>query len=153
MKIDMPAWQGAILLAAYVILSSVLGLLGIGGIGAGGIPAEAILTDIWAQAIAADVLFIVGMTVVGLVAWRMAANQRAAASMIVAFVGTWFVYWLSFLTLDASVGLPGTAPMDPEAAFRFVAQWGVFGLLFSALAPAVTWLAIEKETLPSPRGA
>jgi hypothetical protein len=116
-----------LLLVPYIFISSVLGL--------------AILTSldfdrfvgIWSASAAADAAFVVGSIAAG-VAAVIVANRFTWGSIALAGALTWVTY-----TVAAILEAPGA---ELWSAMSVVLQFGVFGLIFGAVAPAAArvWL-------------
>jgi hypothetical protein len=99
--------------------------------------ARNIIVNVWSRSADADVVFTIGTIVAGLLSYRLAERRLVGASIVAGFVLNWIVYWLSFLLL-ATPGNPNAQlSRDLAESLRFVAQWGILGLIFSAIAPVV----------------
>ena len=132
--------------AAFVFLSSYLGLAGRFFFVAPG-DGLAFMVGIWADSIAADVVFTIGSLLAAVLTWVVAARHRGLAALVGA-LAHWGVYTASFLLLGETRGDAGTSGV--WEAMGFVATWGFVGLAFAALAPPLAHLWMERRAAAQP---
>lgn len=125
------------LLAVYVGLSSVLGLLGVGFVAEGASKALYFVAGMWAGNPGAALVFLAGSSATGLVALGLARDRQDLASLGAALLGTVVTYWLSYLVVAATsnMGEGGPLPGSALEAVVFVVGWGIAGIVFASLAP------------------
>lgn len=126
-------------LAAYVLASSWFGLTGPHMTDANFGDAGDFFVRVWADTLAADVVFVVGTLAAGalvLVAARRLREEPAGwlAAAGVGFLAHWAVYWASYLLLDATANQNVDGAME---AAEFVLEWGAAGLILAAAIPPV----------------
>lgn len=134
-------------LVAFVLLSSYLGLAGRFFFVAP-LDGFAFMGGIWADSVAADVVFTVGSILAAILGWLL-ARRHWALSVVGGGLASWAVYTASFLLLDEA---RGAEPFDLGGAISFVGMWGVVGLLFCAAAPPLArawWLRRQAAGAPA----
>lgn len=116
----------------FVLLSSFLGLTGRFFFLD---PASAfeLMKNVWSASLVADAVFVAGSALAAILAFRL-VERSFLTSVIVGAVANWLVYVSSFLLLPEFE--PGSVG-DVREAYVFVAGWGIVGLVFAALAPAL----------------
>lgn len=149
---DEPVLLG--LLAAYVALSSVLGLLGVGFMAEGALMALWFVFGMWVGNPLAAVVFVVGSSATGLVALGLARDRQNLASLGVGAVGTVVTYWLSYLVVSATTNMGEGGPLPGSAveALPFVVGWGFVGIVFAAAAP-LAWARWGDPRIDATRGS
>lgn len=138
-------------LAAYVFLSSFLGLDGRVFLGFGNLNgAWGFFVAIWQASAIADGIFLVGTAVAGVVAYRLAARWGLLAGAGVALLLNWLVYTISFMALPGAGYGRADGFLDSAS---FVGSWGVVGLVFATLAPPVFAKVRMAASAPGPVAA
>jgi hypothetical protein len=133
------AWiQGTLLLTAYVVVSSVLGLIllivwWVGPVG---------VLVVWSTSIAADVVFVIGSITAAVVGVAVTTSKRG--SILRAAAITWLTYGIAaeialsaFGTLvNGGSTMPDNFPSLPIVLFD-APLLGLAGMAFAAIAPAL----------------
>jgi cation transport ATPase len=146
-------------LAAYVGLSSFLGLTGLMFLAEGAIVEGIEMTvRAWVGAPVATVVFVAGSSASGLAALGAAREDRYSKAGILALVGSLVTYWMSFVVMTY-ITEPGSRASlgDLGEALGMVAALGSVGLAWATGAP-LAWARWgeprpQASTDGSPRSA
>lgn len=130
----------ALLLVPYVLLSSLLGLAGRFLLDFGN--ALDFFVHIWATSLAADLVFVAGSVLGGLVAWQL-ARRHALASVAAAFALHALTYVASFSVL---VNARSTGLEDLQGMVAFVVPIGIVGLAFASVSPALARKLLKEPS-------
>jgi hypothetical protein len=134
-------------LAAFVLLSSLLGLSGrflVSDPGA----ALRFMGGIWMDSAFADVVFVATTCAAAILAFRASRDSILIGGALAALLN-WLAYLLSFLSLPSGT-TSGLGASDVLHAIQFVGIWGLVGLVFCTLAVplAALWWR-RREGAPS----
>ena len=130
MKITNP-----LLLVAYVLISSVLGLGGVFTLRGGLVAVPAIVAVAWLVQPVADLTFVIGSMGVAVFSYRLCWRSPWLATLAAA-AGSCLVYAVS-ASLVASTLSPGRDGTGPGTDFQNAIIYGLFGLAFATAAPVL----------------
>jgi hypothetical protein len=137
-------------LAAYVLGSSVLGLAA-----AMATAGPRIFGIVWGASLLGDVIFVGGMSAVGIGAFHLARGPRWWVSVLLGLVGSWLVYTLAWSVTAPAISPEnnqGFASAGPEV-WGFTLQWGWPGMLFSCAFPVVLAFMLRRHASGAPAGS
>ncbi|MFA5862995.1 MAG: hypothetical protein WDA16_14990 [Candidatus Thermoplasmatota archaeon] len=141
-----PHWHAG-LLAAHVILCSVLGLafiemtLGLG-------PA---LGQFWLPSPAADVIFVLGTAGSGVLAYALTWQKHGVLAVVASGFLTWFTFAASLLlvTPQLSTGDIRLAG-DLGMALNITGRFGIAGLVYASLGPVLLAMSARPQRATDP---
>jgi len=121
-------------LVAYVLGSSASGLAS-----AMATAGPRIVGIVWGASLLGDVVFVAGMSGVGIGAFHLAEGRRKAAGLALGALGSWLVYTLAWSITAPAINPQnnrGFASAGPEV-WGFTLQWGWPGLVYSCVFPVL----------------
>lgn len=132
-------------LAPYVFLSSYLGLTGRFGLvmDVGG--ALGFMGAVWGASVFADLVFVAGNVAAAAAGYALAQRGQAVGGALAAAALAWATYAFSFLALTQTAAFRSMSLGGIVGTFEFVGMFGIAGILFAAIAPPATALAMRAR--------